>query len=96
MSTVLAEAVAVMTEKLGGRGFDGVAKFVIKGEGSLVIDGAGIRVADDEADVTLTASATTFQAIFEGDMNPTAAFMSGKLEVDGNMGIAMKLSAILA
>jgi len=85
----------VMATKLGGRGFDGVAKFVIKGEGSFVIDADGVRVADDAADVTLTATAATFQAMFEGDMNPTSAFMTGKLEVDGDMGMAMKLSSVL-
>jgi putative sterol carrier protein len=28
-------------------------------------------------------------------MNPTMAFMTGKLSVDGNMGLAMKLGAVL-
>jgi putative sterol carrier protein len=28
-------------------------------------------------------------------MNPTMAFMSGKLAVDGNMGMALKLGSVL-
>jgi putative sterol carrier protein len=95
MSAFVDEAVAVMAAKLDGKGFDGVAKFVIRDEGSFVIDQAGARPGDDDADVTLTASAATFQAIFAGDLNPTAAFMTGKLAVDGNMGMAMKLSSLL-
>lgn len=94
MSDVIAGAVAVLGEKISG--FDGVAKFVITGEGSIVVDAAGVRAGDDEADVTLTADADVFQAILSGDLNPTAAFMQGKLSVDGNMGLAMKLGAALA
>ena len=30
-----------------------------------------------------------------GEQNSTAAFMTGKLTVDGNMGLAMKLAGIL-
>ena len=54
-----------------------------------------MREGDDEADVTLTADAETFEAILEGDLDPTSAFMSGKLSVDGDMGMAMKLGSIL-
>ena len=31
-----------------------------------------------------------------GDTNPTSAFMTGKLKVDGDMGMAMKLASALA
>jgi putative sterol carrier protein len=95
MSVFVDEAVKVMQAKLNGRGFDGTARFDIADEGSFVIDADGVRLGDDEAEVTLSASAQTFRAIFEGDLNPTAAFMTGKLTVDGNMGMAMKLSSIL-
>lgn len=37
-----------------------------------------------------------FRAILDGEMNPTMAFMTGKLTVDGSMGLAMKLGAALA
>jgi putative sterol carrier protein len=94
MSDVIEAAVAAMRAKIKG-GFDGVAKFVIEGEGAIMLDAAGVRAGDEEADVTLTASADTFRAILEGDMNPTMAFMTGKLSVDGNMGLAMKLGSVL-
>jgi putative sterol carrier protein len=95
MSKVVNEAVRVLSQKLSG-GFDGVAKFVIEGEGAIMMDAGGVRAGDEEADVTLTASADVFQQILEGDLNPTSAFMTGKLAVDGNMGMAMKLGSVLS
>ncbi|NIY78263.1 MAG: SCP2 sterol-binding domain-containing protein [Rhodobacteraceae bacterium] len=96
MSDLITKAVAALNEKMDG-GFDaGVAKFVIEGEGAIVVDSDGARASDDEADVTLTADVETFQGMIEGDVNPTAAFMQGKLSVDGDMGLAMQLGSVLA
>jgi putative sterol carrier protein len=95
MSDIVSKAVEALTEKLGGEAFDGSAKFEIEGEGSIVIDGDGVRASDDETDVTLSADADTFQEILEGELNPTAAFMGGRLSVDGDMGMAMKLGGVL-
>ncbi|MBU9696796.1 SCP2 sterol-binding domain-containing protein [Rhodobacteraceae bacterium HSP-20] len=95
MTEVIDAAVAALSAKLKG-GFDGVAKFVIPGEGAIMMDATGVRAGDEEADVTLTASTEVFRAILEGDMNPTTAFMTGKLSVDGSMGMAMKLGSALS
>lgn len=93
MSAVIETAVSKLAEKV--QSFDGVAKFVVNGEGAIMIDENGVRAGDEEADVTLTADAEVFQSILEGDMNPTTAFMTGKLSVDGSMGMAMKLASAL-
>ena len=95
MSEVVKAAVAALSGKLAG-GIPGTAKFVIEGEGALIVDGNGVRAGDDEADVTLTADRETFEGILSGDVNPTAAFMQGKLAVDGDMGLAMQLGAALS
>jgi putative sterol carrier protein len=94
MSEMIDAAVKALSAKLSG-GFDGVAKFVIEGEGAIMLDATGVRAGDDEADVTLTAEADVFRAILDGEMNATMAFMTGKLKVDGSMGQAMKLGAVL-
>ncbi|RDW13672.1 SCP2 sterol-binding domain-containing protein [Paracoccus thiocyanatus] len=94
MSKVIEGAVAALDEK--AKGFDGTAKFVIEGEGAVYIDENGARAGDDEAEVTLTASRETFEGLLSGDVNPTTAFMTGKLRVDGSMGAAMKLGALLS
>ncbi|MEM6578663.1 MAG: SCP2 sterol-binding domain-containing protein [Pseudomonadota bacterium] len=95
MSDVVTGAVGKLAEKMNGE-FDGSAKFVIEGEGAIMIDSDGVRAGDDEADVTLTADAETFHGILAGDMDATAAFMTGKLSVEGDMGAAMKLAGLLA
>lgn len=96
MSDIVNTAVAMLNEKLAGTDFGGTAKFDIAGEGAIMMDSAGARAADEPADVTLSADAETFQAILQGETDPTGAFMSGKLAVDGDMAMAMQLAAALA
>ena len=95
MSDVITGAVAALNAKIGSN-YDGSAKFVIEGEGAIMLDASGARAGDEEADVTMTATREVFEAILAGEMNPTMAFMTGKLTVDGSMGEAMKLGAALA
>ena len=96
MSDIVNTAVTMLNEKLAGADFGGTAKFDIAGEGSIVMDGSGARATDEAADVTLSADAETFQSILEGETDPTSAFMSGKLTVDGDMGMAMQLGSVLS
>lgn len=94
MSSIIEQAVTALSDKLGGASSDGSAKFTIEDEGSLIIDNSGVRAGDDETEVTLIAAADVFQDILAGDLDPTSAFMSGKLRVEGDMGTAMRLSSI--
>ena len=94
MSAILDEAVTQLSSKIGS--FDGSVKFVIEDEGAIMVDEAGVRAGDEAADCTMTADADTFRAIMDDELNATAAFMSGRLKVDGDMGQAMKLGAQLA
>lgn len=96
MSDVLNSAVATLKEKLGDSSFDGSVKFEIEDEGSVRIEGDEVSIDDGEADCTIKADAETFKSMVSGDLNPTAAFMSGKLSVDGDMSKAMALSSVLA
>lgn len=95
MSDVITKAVAALQKKLDG-GFDGSVKFDIEGEGAIMVDGAGVRPGDEDAECTMSADAETFEAILDGELNPTSAFMTGKLTVDGDMGQAMKLGSVLS
>ncbi len=95
MSEVIEQAVAALNAKLADIGFDGTAKFMIEDEGAIMLDGSGARAGDEDADVTMTADADTFREILDGSLNPTSAFMSGRLKVDGDMGAAMRLAPAL-
>lgn len=86
----------MLNTKLGAAGWpEGTAKFVFRGEGAIMLDATGARAAEEEADVTLSATPDTFLALFKGDLNPTAAFMTGRLSIDGNMGLALKLASVI-
>ena len=95
MSDVIPKAVAALSAKFTS-GFDGVAKFVIIDAGAIMVDANGVRAGDEDADVTLTASAEVFEAILDGDMGATSAYMTGKLKIDGSLPLAMQLGAALA
>jgi putative sterol carrier protein len=47
------------------------------------------------ADCTIRVSLEDFEAMLSGALEPTTAFMSGKLMVDGDMAMAMKLQVLL-
>jgi putative sterol carrier protein len=96
MSEVIAKAVTAINEKLAGDGFDGSIKIEIDDEGSLVIDESGASASEADADCTMSSDAETFEGILSGDVNATSAFMSGKLRVDGDMSVAMKLGSVLS
>jgi len=49
----------------------------------------------DEPDVQVTMDRETAQAIAKGDTNPQAAFMSGKVQISGDLSILMALTPIL-
>lgn len=96
MSETLETAKSALEEKLSGSSLDGSVKFVIEGVGAVRVEGETVEVSDAEADCTLTADEDTFRGIMDGDLNPTGAFMSGKLKVDGDMSKAMALNAVLS
>lgn len=94
MSKVVNAAVEKLGEKIDS--FGSSAKFVIENEGAIMIDEKGVWAGDEEAEVTLTADRDTFEGILNGDVNPTMAFMTGKLKIDGSMGVAMQLGQALS
>ena len=96
MSDALNAAVQALQAKIDGAGFDGSVKFEMEGEGVIRIADGAVSTDDGDAECTISASAETFQELFEGELDPTAAFMTGKIKIDGDMGQAMKLSQLLA
>ena len=72
--------------------------FDIEGAGVWKVDvtDAGVEVTEGggDADATIRTSEETFRAIAERQQNPTTAFMTGKLKIEGDMSAAMKLQKL--
>ncbi|CAF1011474.1 unnamed protein product [Brachionus calyciflorus] len=49
-----------------------------------------------QANCTMTMSSDVFNKMISGSMKPTMAFMSGKLKIKGDMGLAMKLEKLMS
>lgn len=62
----------------------------LKQEGGKITEGSL-----GNADCTVTISLDDLSDIVEKKLNPQMAFMSGKLKVTGDMGLALKLGTIL-
>lgn len=81
--------------KAAGSGFDGSVKLDLGEDGIILLDGTSVSTADAEADCTIRLARADLEALVSGELSPTAAFMSGKLEVEGDMSVAMALGQFL-
>lgn len=74
-------------------------KFDLGDDGLIFWDGtetpAQIGNDDIEADTTIRLSAENFEKLMQGGLDPTMAYMTGKLKVDGKVGVAMKIGTLL-
>jgi putative sterol carrier protein len=67
------------------------------GQWTVAVDDGRVSVTDGAsagADATITSSEENFERIVAGELNPTSAYMTGKLKVKGDMGAAMKLQKL--
>ncbi|NBN65387.1 sterol-binding protein [Microvirga tunisiensis] len=81
--------------KVAGGGIDDSVKFDLGDAGVIFMEGSTVTNEDKDADCTITISADNLGELLAGELNPTMAFMSGKIKVAGAMGVAMKLSSVL-
>ncbi|MFT6774048.1 MAG: putative sterol carrier protein [Paracoccaceae bacterium] len=95
MSEMLTAAADKLRAQMGGNELDGSVKFDVEGLGAIRIDGAEVSIDDGDADCVISADQETFEALVAGDLDPTMAFMSGKLRIEGDMSKAMQLSGVL-
>ncbi len=84
-----------MRPRVESSGFDRSVKFDTGGDGVIVIDGTAISTTDAPTDCTISLSLENLEDLLAGDLNPTMAFMTGKVKVDGDMSVAMALSKLI-
>jgi putative sterol carrier protein len=72
--------------------------FEVEGAGTWKVDVTDgvvtVTEGGGDADATIRASEETFEAIANGEQNPTTAYMTGKLKIEGDMGAALKLQKL--
>jgi putative sterol carrier protein len=72
--------------------------FEVEGAGTwkVVVTDGDVTVTEGggDADATIRATEETFEAIANGEQNPTTAYMTGKLKIEGDMGAALKLQKL--
>ena len=48
-----------------------------------------------ESDCALSMSVKDFKKLLDGNLNSAASYMTGKLKIKGNLGLALKLESLL-
>ncbi len=98
------EAFALMEENFDASkaaGVDGSIQMELTGEGggtwAVKISGGAIDVVEggvESPTTTLTMSADDFVGMVNGNVNAMAAFMQGRIKLQGDMGLAMKFQSL--
>lgn len=101
------EIIAEMEKRLAGapaklQGLNAVYQFNLTGDdgGTWQVKTEGGKAVftegtPEKANCTITMSAADFKEMVAGKLNATAAFMSGRLRIAGDMALAMRLQSIV-
>jgi putative sterol carrier protein len=93
-------SVSDITERLraalmGGEGLGKSLKIDFKGEGFIHVDGGQVTNDDAPADCTVIIAREDLEAMAKGELDPMAAMMRGRLKIQGDMSVAMRLQSML-
>jgi putative sterol carrier protein len=93
----IAQAMASNLAAFTGLGYK--VAFDLGDDGAIAIDATGSPpVMSNEpggAACTIRISAEDLAKLIAGELNPMMAYTLGKLKIDGSMGVAMKVAALL-
>ena len=83
------------------KGLKAVYQFDLTGDNggkyNLAIDDGKLTVGEGphaSPNITITMAASDYLDMVNGKLNPQMAFMSGKLKIAGDMGLAMKMQQL--
>jgi putative sterol carrier protein len=81
--------------KAAQSGFDASLKFDCGDDGVVVVDRAEVDNRDRDTECTVAISLAGLGALLARELDPVTGFMSGRLKVSGDMGVALKLQKLL-
>jgi len=75
-------------------------QFDLGGDGVIFWDGTQTpplidNTARGDAETTIAISLDNLDSLIAGQLNPTMAYMTGKLKIQGSMGVALKMGQLL-
>jgi len=74
-------------------------RFDIEGAGSWRVDvdddAVTVSTSQDPADCVIATDEGTFLGVVNGEQNPMGAFMTGKIRVEGDMALALRLKDLV-
>ena len=74
-------------------------QFDLGGDGVIFWDGTQTPPVIDntarDAETTITISLDNLDSLIAGQLNPTMAYMTGKLKIQDSMGVALKMGELL-
>ncbi len=92
---------SINSEKLAG--MSAIIRFQVSGaedaDWTVSVDDGDVSVtqgAPQSADLTFVVSSEDLLAMFNGELNPVATFMQGRIKVEGDLMQAMRLQALFA
>ena len=92
------DTIMTLLKRLPIEQLDGSIRVELENEVVLLIDGKSGSVtegSDAQADVTLRLAEDDLRSILTGHSNVISLFTSGKIEVEGDMGLAFRLKEML-
>lgn len=90
VTQAVSEKVKLLPADLGS-----TVKFVFD-EGVIFVDGQNVSNENKEADCTVSVELSDLNEMLKGELNPMQAFMGGKMKIDGDMSVAMKLQSLFS
>lgn len=99
-NTLIDEVIVTLRTRVGTEsGISASWKYDLGPDGHIFIDTKTVPHAiaqrDAPADCVITVALPDLRAMLAGEMDSTTAFTQGKLRLSGNMGIVIKIDAIL-
>lgn len=96
----IATRLADPAQQAQAKELDAVYQFHVSGDngGDWVVNMRECKVengSSDEADCTISLADEDFVGLVKGTIAGPQLFMSGRLAIEGNMGLAMKLSQVI-